>query len=376
MRITDVTMTVVELPSRASRLEIIPVPDPRRLRYTHRRHRVDEPTRERFLRVRTDDGIEGVCTCGHPEVTPAILELLRLNVVGTDPLHREALYQKLHRGTRWVYQTPGWFGSFDNCLWDIAGKAAGMPVCRLLGQVRERIPAYHTGGDGEATVAHYAKVIEDARNAWGIGAYKFHNYQGAADHIRLFRELRRALPDVTLINDPVCSYSLREAIEVGRVMEELGFVWLEEPFHEQELRQYRELCAALTIPVMATEMLMHDVDLCAQWLLAGATDLVRGNARNGTTSVVKLAHFAELHGSTVELNAGGGLGNHVHAQLLCAIANTTYFEHFAGHAEQAREAGIANCPDVVDGHLAPSTLPGWGAEIDWAYLKGRTVVEY
>lgn len=376
MRIVDVKMTVVELPARASRLEIVQVPDPRRLRYTHRRHQVDAPAHERFLRVLTDDGIEGVCTCSSPEVTPEILELLRLNVVGADPLRREELYQRLHRGTRWVYQTPGWFGSFDNCLWDVAGKAAGMPVCRLLGQVRERIPAYHTGGDGEATVEHYAKVIEEARRAWGIGAYKFHNYQAAADHIRLFRELRRALPDVTLINDPVCSYTLREAIEVGRAMEELGFVWLEEPFYEQELRQYQELCSALTMPVMATEMLMHDVNICAQWLLAGATDLVRANARNGTTSVVKVAHFAELYGTTVELNAGGGLGNHVHAQLLCAIANTTYFEHFAGHVERAKEAGIANCPDVADGHLVPSMLPGWGAEVDWAYLKGRTVAEY
>jgi len=181
---------------------------------------------------------------------------------------------------------------------------------------------------------------------------------------------------VALINDPVCSYSLREAIEVGRVMEDLGFVWLEEPFYEQELRQYRELCAALTIPVMSTEMLMYDVNLCAQWLLSGATDMVRANARNGTTSVVKVAHFAELYGATVEMNAGGGLGNHVHAQLLCSIANTSYFEHFDGHVDRAKESGIVNCPDVVDGRLAPSMLPGWGAEIDWAFVKQHTVAEY
>ena len=52
--------------------------------------------------------------------------------------------------------------------------------------------------------------------------------------------------DYVLINDPVCSYSLRDAIEVGRVMEDLGFLWLEEPFYEQELAQYQQLCAALT----------------------------------------------------------------------------------------------------------------------------------
>jgi L-alanine-DL-glutamate epimerase-like enolase superfamily enzyme len=377
MRITNLTVTIVELPHSGRSLEIIPAGSPRRMRWTHRATPTVQPAREMFLRVMTDEGIEGVCTCSYPELTPQILEILKTQVVGMDPLRREEIYQKLQRGTRWVYQTPGWFGNFDNCLWDIAGKVAGLPVCKLLGQVRDRIPAYHTGGDGDGSVETYLKTVEEAREKWGIGAFKFHNYRSAPEHIALFRKLRQALGDeYVLINDPVCSYSLREAIEVGRVMEDLGFHWLEEPFYEQELRQYQELCRALTIPVMATEMLMYDANLCAQWLLAGATDLIRGNARNGTTSIVKLAHFAEMYGANVELNAGGGLGGHVHVQLQCALANTEYFEHFSGHRDAAIEGGITNPPAVVAGHLAPSMLPGWGAEIDWDYVRKHTIGEY
>ncbi|HEV8632994.1 MAG TPA: enolase C-terminal domain-like protein [Chloroflexota bacterium] len=383
MKIAQLKAVVVELPdSTAPRARIVTVPGTER--YTHQWLPGAGPEHELYLRVVTDEGVEGVCTANvtpshasHPRLTPQLLDVLREQVIGDDPLRREELYQKLHRGTRWVYQTPGWFGAFDNCLWDIAGKVAGLPVCRLLGQVRDRIPAYHTGGDGDGEPATYLKLFEEVRARWGITAYKFHNYRGARQNVGLFRELRRQIgDDFGLINDPVCSYSLREAIEVGRVMEELGFVWLEEPFREQELRAYQELCAALTIPVMATEMLMHDVDLCAQWLIAGATDLIRVNARNGTTAAMKLAHFAELHGTTVELNAGGGLGNHLHVQLQCAIANTQYFEHFAHHAERTMEAGIANPVEVVDGHLSPSMSPGWGAEIDWDYVRTRTVQEY
>jgi L-alanine-DL-glutamate epimerase-like enolase superfamily enzyme len=378
MRIVDVKVTVVELSGSESLLEIVPVPDPHRLRYTHRRREAPGRPHELFLRVLTDEGIEGVCTASSPGMPRERLELLKAQVIGADPLRREELYQKLHLGTRWVYQTPGWFGNFDNCLWDIAGKVAGLPVCRLLGQVRDSIPAYHTGDDGEGTAEHYLELFERVRRRWGITAYKFHNYQGAARHIPLFRRLRREAPeDLVLINDPVCTYSLREAIEVGQVMEELGFLWLEEPFVEQELAQYRRLCAELkTMPVMATEMLMHDVTLCAQWLIAGATDLVRANARNGATGVVKLAHLAELHGTTVEMNAGGGLGGHVHVQLQCALASTQYFEHFGSHAARAKESGIANVPEVADGHLRPSTLPGWGAALDWDYIRARTVAEY
>jgi L-alanine-DL-glutamate epimerase-like enolase superfamily enzyme len=380
VKISDVSVTVVEHGQAGRVPRIVPAGSPRRLRYTHEwitGGKSGFESYELFLRVRTDDGIEGVCTCSSPELTPRMVEILRATVIGMDPLWREEIYQRLHLGTRWVYQPPGWFGNFDNCLWDIAGKVAGLPVCRLLGQVRDRIPAYHTGDDGDGTAEHYLAMLADVRERWGITAYKFHNYQGPVQNVPLFRRMRRELgDDYTLINDPVCSYSLREAIEVGKVMEELGFLWLEEPFREQELRQYQELCRELRIPVMATEMLMHDVNVCAQWLMAGATDLVRANARGGASALLKMAHFAELYGTNVELNGPGGLGGHVHVQLQCAIANTELYEHFARFAPLARESGIVNPPEVVDGHLAPSTLPGWGAEIDWDYLARRTVQTY
>lgn len=151
MRIVEVKAIVVEVPAKARRLEIIQVPDRFRLRYTHRNLGSDQPETETYLRVRTDEGIDGICT-GAP--SPAVMEVLRAQVIGADPLRREELYQRLHHGTRWVYQTPGWFGNFDNCLWDIAGKVAGLPVCQLLGQVRDRIPAYLTGATVTVRLRH------------------------------------------------------------------------------------------------------------------------------------------------------------------------------------------------------------------------------
>lgn len=392
MKIANVLVDVVELGERSAELlpgsgrtrgrtpRIVPVAGSSRLRYTHEWLETERPVfeaHELFLRVQTDEGVEGVCTASSHELTPKMAAILRATVIGLDPLKREEIYQRLHLGTRWVYQTPGWFGNFDNCLWDIAGKVAGLPIHRLIGQVRDRMAAYHTGDDGDGTAEHYLRMLAGVRERFGITAYKFHNYEGPRQNIALFRRLRRELgDDYTLINDPVCSYTLRESIEVGRVMEELGFLWLEEPFREQELRQYQELCRALTIPVLATEMLMNDVNICAQWLLAGATDLVRVNARSGTTSLLKMAHFAELYGTTVELNGPGGLGGHLHVQVGCAIANTELFEHFERFAPLAREYGITNPPVPVDGYLTPSTLPGWGAEIDWEYVKKRTVQTY
>ena len=86
-------------------------------------------------------------------------------------------------------------------------------------------------------------------------------------------------------------------------MEELDFVWFEEPMHEQKMHQYQKLCDKLRIPVMAIEMLMHDIGISTQWLMHGATDRLRAKARNGTTQVLKMAHFAEMYDTNIEMNA-------------------------------------------------------------------------
>ena len=162
-------------------------------------------------------------------------------------------------------------------------------------------------------------------------------------------------------------------------MEELGFVWLEEPFHEQKMHRYQELCSALDMPVMANEMLMHDIGISTQWLMNGATDLLRANARHGTTLVLKMAHFAEMYDTTIEMNAAGGVYGHIHATLGCCIDNTSYYEYMSYAADTLRKQGelwgVVNAPVIEDGHLTPTDLPGWGAEWDEDRFRSLIVAE-
>ncbi len=385
MKITEIKIVTLELPEGGGpgRMpQLVEVPNLRRIQY-HAGHNPDRapvetpPSKPRasFLEVRTDEGITG-------RVPMATMDAYHVGIVnsmaiGEDPLHRERLYQMFQKGTRWVYQKPGWFGDFDNCLWDIAGKAAGLPVHALIGKVRERFPCYLTAGDME--VEGYLGQIEDAKKI-GINAYKFHTYKGGKADIPIFREVRDAVgPDYDLLNDPVCSYDLREAIEVGHVMEELDFIWLEEPFHEQKMHHYQELCRELTMPVMANEMLMHDIGVSTQWLMHGATDMLRANARHGTTMVLKMAHFAEMYDTTIEMNSTGGVYGHIHATLGCCIDNTMYYEYHADGADGLRRQGVPwgmmNAPLIADGHLAPCDLPGWGADWDEERFQSLVVSE-
>ncbi len=346
----------------------------RRIQYTHIPLSTTTPMQMQILDVETDEGITG--RIAPASITKHQLDILKTHAVGESPFARERLFQMLHKGTRWVYQEPGWFGDFDNCLWDIAAKAAGLPVYALTGRVRDRLPVYLT--DHELTPQGYLDHIERGR-AFGVNAYKLHTYRGGKADIPLLTEIRKSVGgDYDLLNDPVCSYNLREAIEVGRAMEALDYVWLEEPMHEQKMNLYQELCRTLTIPVMATERLCHDMDLSAQWLIQGATDRLRARTGHGLTLALKLAHFAELHGANVELHGPGHLYGIGHANAGCCIDNTDFFELFGASGPrdlrtEGEEWGLLNAPLIEDGCIAPPGGPGWGAVWDEDRIRSLTV---
>ena len=375
MKITDVKLHTLEHPTLTQiRYRFKQVPGLRRIQYTHTRRPTETPMKMQILEVETDEGITG--RIAPTSTNKYQLDILKTHAIGESPFARERLFQMLHKGTRWVYQNPGWFGEFDNCLWDIAGKAAGLPVYALIGRVRQRLPVYLTAPDME--LQGYLDHIEGGRT-FGVNAYKLHTFKGGKADIPLLTAVRKAVgDDYDLLNDPVCSYNLREAIEVGRAMEELDYIWLEEPMHEQKMNQYQELCRTLTIPIMATERLMHDMDLTAQWLIQGATDRLRVRATFGLTQALKLAHFAELHGANIELNGPGGLYGLVHAHAGCCIDNTDFYE-LLGPATPLRlraegeEWGLLNAPLIEDGHIAPPDGPGWGAVWDEDRIRSLTV---
>ena len=379
MKITNVTVHLVQAPGVRRLFDLVLLPGMRRDRWKHELASIESGVMP-VMRVETDEGIVGVYTAeagSSVDLTSASLEQLRHLVVGKDPLDRERLYQMLHTGSRWVYQPPGWLGSFDNCLWDILGRAAGLPVYSLIGRVRERAPVYmNIRGDTKEEAA------DDARKAVaeGFPAVKDHFYHSVRENLQWFEAVRNAVgPDIEVMHDAVGIYTFEEALRVGRALEELDYRWFEEPLPDRQHNKLRALCDALDIPILGPEMMMNDVDLQAQWLISGAVDMVRANARHGATAILKLAHLSELYGAGIELNGYGGMYGLVHAHLLASISNTSYYEtfgEFRGHSERsATEIGMLNSLEVVNGHISPPSGPGWGAEWDWKYFHKRVVGE-
>ena len=377
MRITGINVSVFELPRETRLMRLVEEGPAADRRWKGRPAGGGSRGPFHVLHVMTDEGIEGTCTVGDVRYTVMpreALDQLRLLAVGADPLERQHLYGKTRAATRSMFVPTGWSGAFDNCLWDIAGKAAGLPVFRLIGQARESGPAYYNiRGDTVESVVDDSLAAVEA----GFSAVKDHFRLDADRNVEWMRAVRAAVgPGIDLMHDAAgCAYSFRDALRVGRALDEMRFRWFEEPLPDRRPRDLRALCAALDVPVLGPETLMNDVELSAEWLISGATDLLRANARHGTTPLIKLANLAEMHGSTIELNGPGGLFGLLHAHMMCCIPNTSYYEYFPGGSrdEVGREIGLLNPPTPVDGRITPPDGPGWGAEWDRPYFEKMRV---
>ena len=228
------------------------------------------------IQVITDSDIQGICTVGdwqYTEMKLSDLDHLRTLVIGENPLDRERIYSKLTAATRLTFSENGWFGGFDNCLWDIEGKLSGLPVAQLIGDAQNRWQAYYNshGSTPEDIIRSGEKALED-----GYTALKDHLLFLPDENKRILELIRKSVgDDIELMHDAaLANYTYEEALSIGRVLEELGFTWLEEPMPDRRYNDYIRLTETLDIPIAGGEIFMNDPDLSALWLKSKAIDIL------------------------------------------------------------------------------------------------------
>lgn len=216
------------------------------------------------VEVFTDEGIVGLGEAyeGPSIVNRAIIdEVYRPLLVGADPMDTDVLWDRCyHRlrnhGRKGVAIEA--LSAVDIALWDILGKKFGVPAYKLLGgQYRDRVRPYATGLYLRQAADPVQEVAARAAGyvAQGFRAVKLGLGFGIEHDVARVRAVRQAIgPDVLLMTDFNQAYTAGDAARLGRKIETFDISWIEEPVPPEDLSGYREVKAAVGIPIAGGEV--------------------------------------------------------------------------------------------------------------------------
>src|SRR6202167_2818122 len=314
-----------------------------------------------LVEVRTDQGIVGFgeIAGGPQNVIVGLVKMFSPVVLGMDPLGHTEIWTKLFSLTS---PRPGglcgWdglpaplprnqrpqimaaIGGIDIALWDIKGKAVGLPVFRLLGGTRTEVLTYATGGyytEG-ASLASYADELANYV-AHGSPAVKLKT--GALslqDEVTRIRGVREAIgPDVLFMLDMNAPYDVAGCIRFANAVAPYDIVWLEEPlFWHLQPTDYVRLAAASPIPLAHGEREWHRYTV-RDFIDSGAIRYVQFDSTRhaGFTESLRIAHYAEQKGVLIAPHSVG----HLHGHLVSAFGDAAFGAESHGDRSEERRGG-------------------------------------
>ncbi len=285
-----------------------------------------------------------------------IAEAMAPRIIGRDASAIEAIWRDLWRATL----TGGRGGvammaqsAIDIALWDVLGKAAGLPLHRLWGHFRSEIPIYGSGcfrgsfGDGMiAKAKHYV--------AQGYKAIKMQvaivgDLRTDADNVRRMREALG--PDIDIMIDVNMGWSADVAITMGRKFEEFDIYWLEEPVTADDYAGYLRCAEALDMRVVGGETHFGRADLKPLLENPRIPILQPDPMRGGLTELRKIATVADTWGMTIAPHLFPELNVH----LLASIPNGIWAEQMG-----LLDDVFVSLPKIANGMITAPEAPGHG----------------
>jgi galactonate dehydratase len=314
------------------------------------------------------------------------LEELKPIVLGEDPLQVDALWNRMHQ----TWNLPGdrvhlaAMSAVEIACWDLIGKSVGRPLHALLGgPVRERIPVYANGWYGsERTAEAYAKRA-DGTVQLGYRALKFDPFGHAAGGLsRLEERIARSIvaavreavgPDVELMIEAHDRFDVADACAIANWLAPFNVTWLEAPVHSEDIARLGQVARRSPVPIAAGERFTQAFQFDDLWQ--------RGRVRiwqpetigiGGVSGVRRVAALAEAYGAAVAPhNARGPVCTAVNVALAAWMPGLLTLETFVTEAIPLARAIAPGLPEVVDGFVKPSTLPGLGIELDEGEIRAN-----
>jgi L-alanine-DL-glutamate epimerase-like enolase superfamily enzyme len=343
--------------------------------------------------VKTDDGLVGYGLI-HGAPMPGICEWVARFaeiVRGMDALAHEAVWDRLFaltcprpgaiegvdsvpapvpRGAR--TQVMAAIAGIDIALWDLKGKAAGLPVWRLLGGENRPLFTYATGGYYRpgASDADYGEELARFLDL-GYRAVKLKTGAGSvmaeAARVGAVRAALGEAPDLLL--DMNAPYDLPDCIEFAHRVEPHRIFWLEEPLHWYlQPADFARLAAATPIPLAHGERELTRFTV-RDFIALGAIRYVQFDATRaaGFTEALRVAALAEQHGVMVAPHTAP----EIHGHLVLALPRCAFgVESHGGPDSDPLAHGLfREHPELRDGHIHIGDKPGFGLDPDWAFVE-------
>ncbi len=323
------------------------------------------------VRIQTDDGLCGegfawAIGAGSRAMLTAIQEDLIPRLIGEDPLDHERLWEGLY----WKLQSVGRHGlmtqamsAVDLALWDLKGKATGLPLYKLLGGMRTSTPVY--GSDGGWLNMSVSEILAAAEIYLGQQMRGIKLKVGHDDpRIDLARvsEIRKSLgDDVWIAVDANQKWDYPTALNMGRHFEQLGCAWYEEPMICEDVRGHARLAQRLDIPIALGETLGSRYELDA-FIRADAVDIVQPDITRvgGITEFLKIIALCNTARKPVEPH----LMMEASIHLACGVPGVTGLEFMPWLSP-----AFDNPPAIVDGEMQVSQEPGLGLTISETAIK-------
>jgi D-galactarolactone cycloisomerase len=266
----------------------------------------------------------------------------------------------------------------DMALWDIRGKALGLPLYRLLGGSRKAIPAYAGGvslGYQESSL-----LVEEAKKSidQGYKAIKLRLGDSPKRDIERVRAIRKAFGGVTILTDANIGCSVEDVRQLMPALDELSIGWLEEPFPAHDYRSYREARTFGRTPLAAGEnhYTRFEFDRVIE---DGAITILQPDLSKsgGITECLRIAAMASAWKLPIHPHSSmTGLNHAASIHFLAAIDNGGYFEGDVSKSNLFRDELTEN-PGIVDrdGNVRPLEKPGLGLEVNEAFLAKHPAIE-
>lgn len=325
------------------------------------------------LRLGTDAGIEGIgYTFFGAALTGALkhaVDALGNLAIGEDPFRTEAVAAKLR--TTAAGSGPGGIltlalSAIDIALWDIRGKALNLPLWQLIGGSRESVPTYASGALMRTfSLEHLVKAAPRLAEK-GFRQMKTQlalpGDTSPEREVERVRRVRESIgPDIDLMCDINQRWSVHQAIEIGRRIEDVHLYWLEDVTAHDDYPGLARVADALSTPVCGGEYLYGPVPF-RHMLEARSVDIVMIDLMRagGITQWLKIAGMAEAYNLPVVSH----LVPEIHVHLIAAVPNGLTVEYMPWTFPLFEEV-----PVPVKGELAVPKKPGLGLKFDEAALK-------